>query len=373
MKSFTNFKRDIRTFYKPKGKNSRRDNDQDIGNDTTGAQCADPGIQLASRPSTAAGPDEVQATPRSDSHTDPVEVVSTRAEAATDYHEPGDSSDCRASSEYLDPTTTSRSASAVEQSRVDDGTSLAESEQLEYQESIAEETELITFEEAQALRDQAYRTFACEEPEDFTDGPARIVVISDNVKRCAALLVPYDLSQKIQEALRGQHEFSRIELEGLFRRQSLIRLEDDVHREIFSCKARLCRLEDAGQMDTEDAQKLEQQMANLQLMLPDIGLRKQKASVDVDMHARRLRDQQAKVNAHLEEAFICAHLTVPHEKGPEPEIEKLDVSQITWSFVSDLKAPITMFSKMSSNLSTTTEATRKYRHLARKSKPDRLS
>jgi hypothetical protein len=63
----------------------------------------------------------------------------------------------------------------VEQSRVDDGTSLAESEQLEYQESIAEETELITFEEAQALRDQAYRTFACEEPEDFTDGPARIV------------------------------------------------------------------------------------------------------------------------------------------------------------------------------------------------------
>ena len=61
MKSFTNFKRDIRTFYKPKGKNSRRDNDQDIGNDTTGAQCADPGIQLALRPSTAAGPDEVQA------------------------------------------------------------------------------------------------------------------------------------------------------------------------------------------------------------------------------------------------------------------------------------------------------------------------
>ena len=42
-------------------------------------------------------------------------------------------------------------------------------------------------------------------------------MISDNVKRCAALLVPYDLSQKIQEALRGQHEFSRIELEGLNR------------------------------------------------------------------------------------------------------------------------------------------------------------
>jgi hypothetical protein len=339
MKTFSNFKRDIRTFYNPKSKNAGLENGQDTGNDDTEAQCADPGIQLAPRPSTTADPDGVQATRGSDSHADSdhsVEVVSTHAQAATDDHEPEVSSNYRASSEHLDPTATSRSASDVEQSH--DATSLVESEP-GYQESSVEEIEYITFEEAQALRDQTYRTFTCEEPEDFTDGPARIIVISDNVKRCAALLVPYDLSQKIQEALHGQHEFSRIQREGLFRRQSLLRLEDDVHREILSCKARLCRLEGAGQMETEDAQKLGQQMANLQLMLPDIGLRKQKASVDVDMHARRLRDLQAAVNAHLEEAFICARLIVPHEKGPEPEIEKLDVSQEYLEFCQRLEGP----------------------------------
>ena len=338
MKTFSNLKRDIRTFYKPKSKNPRREDDQDTGSDSIEAQCAGPGVQLASRTPRVTDPDEVQATRGSDSHTDPTGSVGADAQAATDDHESVVSSNRKASSEHFDPTATSRSASAAEQSQGDSATSLAESEQ-EYQDSIAEETELLTFEEAQALRDQAYRTFACEEPEDFTDGPTRTIVASDNIKRCAALLVPYDLSQKIQEALQGQHDFSRIEREGLFRRQSLLRLEDDVHREIFSCKARLCRLEDAGQMEAEDAQKLQQQMANLQLMLPDITLRKQKASVDVDMHAKRLRGLQAAVNAHLEEAFICAHLIAPYEKGPEPEIEKLDVSQEYLEFCQRLEGP----------------------------------
>lgn len=337
MKTFSNLKRDIRTFYKPKTRGPKRDSGQEVDSDATEAQYNDPGIQLATRPSTAAVPDEVQATRGLDSDADPVEVASTPAQAATGYHKDV-SSQHRASSDSLDPTTTYRPTSGVENSRENDDISLPESEQ-EHQESIAEETDTLTFEEAQALRDQNYRTFACEEPEDFTDGPARIVVIDDNVKKCAALLVPYDLSQKIQAALRGQHEFSRIELEGLFRRQSLIRLEDNVHREIFSCKARLCGLEDEGQMETEDAQRLEQQLANLQLMLPDIGDWKQKVSVDVDMYAERLRDLQAAVNAHLEEAFICAHLIAPREKGPEPEIENLDVSQEYLNFCQRLEGP----------------------------------
>lgn len=338
MKTFSNPKRDIRTFYKPKSKNTRRENSQEIDNDVTEAQSTDPGIQLASRPPTAAGPDEVQATRSSGSYADPVDVVSIRSQAVTGDHEQDVASNCSISLDSDIQETANDSTLVVEKPRGDDDSSVEEMED-EDQELDSEDTEPLTFEEVQLLRDRAYTKFGAEEPEDFTDGPARFVESADGAKNCVALLVTYDLSQKIQAAIRGQNEFSRIELEGLFRRQSLIRLEDNVHREIFSCKARLCGLEKEGQMETEDVQRSEQQLANLQLMLPDIGERKQKASVDVNMQAERLRDLQAAVNANLEEAFICAHLIAPHEKGPEPEIENLDVSQEYLKFCQRLEGP----------------------------------
>lgn len=92
-------------------------------------------------------------------------------------------------------------------------------------------------------------------------------------------------------------------------------------------------------MDTEDGQKLEQQLTNLQLMLPDIQNRKQKTSVDVDMRAKQLRNLQAAVNARLEEASVCARLVAPHVEEPEPEIEKLDVSQEYLGFCQRLEGP----------------------------------
>jgi len=66
---------------------------------------------------------------------------------------------------------------------------------------------------------------------------------------------------------------------------------------------------------------------------------KKKASVDVEMHAKQLRNRQAAVNAHLEEAFICAGLIAPYEEEPEPEIETLDISQEYLNFCRRLEGP----------------------------------
>jgi hypothetical protein len=340
MKAFSSLKRDVRTFCKPKSKNPRRENGQGVSNDVTEAQCADSGIQLASRPPTAAGPDEVQATRGSDPHTAQVEVVSIGSQVAIGDQEHDVASNRRVSQDSGFLETANDSPLIVENPRNDDGDDPIEEVGEEGdQDPDSEADEPLTYEEAQSLRDNAYTIFGAEEPEDFTDGPARFVESADGVKNCVALLVTYDLSQKIQAALQRQHEFSRFELEGLFRRQSLSRLEDDVHREIASCKARLFRLENAGGIETEDGQRLEQQLANLQLMLPDVKNRKQKVSVDVDMRAKQLRNRQAAVNAHLEEAFICAHLIAPHEEGPQAEIEKLDVSQEYLEFCQRLEGP----------------------------------
>jgi hypothetical protein len=338
MKSFSNFKRDIRTLYKPKSKGKRRDESQELEVNTTEETCDEPNIQLEPVASTTARPEDTLTLANARLNTGPAQDVAGIAQAAPDDCEQDTSSTSMVSLSSNVPDVEDDTISTVEegQANEDERTTGSESED---QMTDSEYDEPITFEEAQSLRDQLCIQFTTEAPEDFTDGPARIIGSADGVKRCAALLVPDDLSQKIQKALQGQHNFSHIQREGLFRRQSLLRLEDDVHREIFSCKAILCRLEVAGQMETEDAQKLGQQMGNLQLMLPDIGLRKQKASVDVDMHAKRLRNLQAAVNTHLEEAFICAQLIAPHEKGPEPEIEKLDVNQQYLKFCQRLEGP----------------------------------
>ncbi|KAM0695155.1 hypothetical protein Q7P36_005511 [Cladosporium allicinum] len=326
MKTFSSLKRDIRTLYRPKSKGKKQDEGQGLGDGIAEAPCDGPSIQLEPVPTTPARPDETQKLADTDSHIDSAEDAFAKAQAATDDKEQ-DTSGSTSSPIPEVPKADSISTSAVEEAQANEEDDRFAVSELEDQDFDLEDGEPLDSEEPQSLQDQLYIQFLAEEPEDFTEGPARIIASHDGVKPCAALLMPYDLSQKIQAALQRHHEFARLELEGLFRKQSLSRLEDNVHREIASCKARLCRLEDAGQIETEDGQRLVQQLSNLQLMLPDIGERKQKASVDVDMHAKQLRRRQAAVNTHLEEAFIHANLIAPHEEMPEPEIEKLDVSQ----------------------------------------------
>jgi hypothetical protein len=66
---------------------------------------------------------------------------------------------------------------------------------------------------------------------------------------------------------------------------------------------------------------------NLRLMLSDIEGRKEKVTFDVEEQAERLREVQRAVNAHLEDAFVCARLIPQPEEEPDLEVQNLDVSQ----------------------------------------------
>lgn len=184
-----------------------------------------------------------------------------------------------------------------------------------------------TFEEAQEMRDPFYVTFNVEEREDYTEGPARFILAADGVKDCVAMLMTFDLSQVIQESIRAQREYTRIETLGLFHRQSLWRLEHGIQREIASCNTRLAIMEEEGRLQSGDAHKLERQLANLELMVPDVQSRRERTHADLDSQARALRNLQADVNAHLEDAFIHAHLLAEEEEESEPEIEELDLAR----------------------------------------------
>jgi hypothetical protein len=329
MKTFSNLKRDLRTLYKPKTESKRLDEVQEPDGDVVEAPCDNSSIQLSSISSTAAHSDITQKPSSPENNGEPAEDIATHAQAPNDDHEHDISSNCLVSRDSGFAETANDSPITVETLRDngnDHGYPIEEIRE-DDQGLESEDAEPLTFEKAQSLRDRVYTTFGAEEPEDFTDGPVRFVESADGVKNCVAILITYGLSQKIQTALQRQHEFSRIELEGIYQKQSLSRLRSAVHREIANCKARLCGLEDEGRMETEDARKLEQQLTILQLMLPDVEGRRNQVSMHVDAKAEQLRDQQAAVNAHLEAAFICARLIAPHEEEPEPEIEKLEISQ----------------------------------------------
>jgi hypothetical protein len=322
MKTFSSLKRDFRTLYKPKSKSKRPDDGQGLEENIPDTPYDDTSIQLASVSPTKAHSDDTQKLSSTQPREDSIEPVSTDTQAPVENY----SQDAFRDSDVLEAA--SDPAPVVDEAQEYDDDSIGENEvEVQDQDQDQDDAEFLTFEEAQSLRNRVYTKFGAEEPEDFTDGPVQFVESADGLKSCVALLITYDLSQKIQAALRGQHEYSRVELEGMMRKQSLSRLQSAVHREILNCKARLYKLEDDARMGTEDGRKLEQQLTNLQLMLQDVQGRKEEVSIDIRLQAERLRKRQAAVNAHLEEAFICARLIVPHEDEPEPKIEKLDVSQ----------------------------------------------
>jgi hypothetical protein len=207
------------------------------------------------------------------------------------------------------------------------------------QEIFAEDAEHLSFDEAQdqegamdvdeaqAVRNKAYFAFDCEEEDDYTDGPARFVLAVDGIKHCAALLMTYELSKKIQKAIHGHRKYLRAENAGLSQRQSLSRLENGVRREISSCNTRLAILEEENRLDSEDGRKLGKQLENLELMLSDVQGRREAVLADVEFQARQLRSLQAAANVGLEEAFIRANLMEQEEEESEPESERLDVHQ----------------------------------------------
>jgi hypothetical protein len=190
-----------------------------------------------------------------------------------------------------------------------------------------EEAAAWTPEEAQSVRDQVYVTFNVEEESDYTCGPARFIQTADGVQNCVALLMTFELSQAIQEAVHGQREYQRVETAGMFHRQSLLRLEHQVRRQIASCNGKLAIVEEENRLKSEDARGLQRQLETLELMLTDVQGRRKTVHTDVEVQARQLRSLQATVNAHLEEAFVCAQLLAQAEEEPEPETEELDMAQ----------------------------------------------
>ncbi|KAL1591253.1 hypothetical protein WHR41_00066 [Cladosporium halotolerans] len=197
----------------------------------------------------------------------------------------------------------------------------------------------LTFEEEQAIRDEEYVTLAAEAAECYTDGPSRLVLASDGVKGCVALLMTLDFSGHVQEALQSQRDFAKARSQSSKTKLALIGLESKVESAIASCKSRLRKLDDQLEGDDRDARaSLEQRLTILKAMLLDVGGRKQELFAGVQTQADILREVQASVIAYLEEAFICGMLVPMEEEDPAVEVKKFDLEEEYLLFCDKLKA-----------------------------------
>lgn len=196
------------------------------------------------------------------------------------------------------------------------------------------EAPVLTFEEAQAIRNTSYLHFEGEDESDYTQGPVRFIFGSDGVQECGALLMTMTLSKQIQRTIREQHEFERAELAALRQDQAYSRFDNKIGIEVANCRSKRAG---ARGVDAEKEAAMEQQIEILELLQDDIKSRQRTMHMNLGTQAEELRNTQAVANAIFEEAFVCARLIEDGDKDPLPKVEELDLETEYAAFCERLK------------------------------------
>ncbi|KAK5165921.1 uncharacterized protein LTR77_008845 [Saxophila tyrrhenica] len=187
-------------------------------------------------------------------------------------------------------------------------------------------------EDAEELRRQAYVTFDVEEDKDYTAGPARMVVATDGVFDCVALLMTMALSAAVKSSVTAQRAYTKVEAEVEAETKTLKQLERKIRHELCNHNLRIGLLvedEGAGQKEA-----LKKEVETLNLMKEDTEAKRRILAFQVEEKVRYLRERQTALNALLEEAFIEANLMEtqtkeffqsPKEVNPQAEYQKFCV------------------------------------------------
>ncbi|KAK3660440.1 hypothetical protein LTR56_000816 [Elasticomyces elasticus] len=203
------------------------------------------------------------------------------------------------------------------------------------------------FANQQAIRDETYAEFEGEEETDYTAGPSRLVWTSDGVQAdCSALLLTFELSTNIREALRAHREYEQVKQRAKKEDAANKGFESKLRRQITRHERRIAALE-KPKSDTsngassdwveqpahgrdEESQEfstLRGELSRLQLLFDNTIAKRQGITAEVDWKLQVFREQQAEVNACLEEAFTAASLLEPVEEEPEIAVEEIDIDE----------------------------------------------
>ncbi|KAI6886079.1 hypothetical protein KC360_g2011 [Hortaea werneckii] len=178
--------------------------------------------------------------------------------------------------------------------------------------------------EQQAIRNASYIVSTGEEPDDYTEGPARLVAANDGIKDCAALLLTWELSARIQQAVQARRDHDRSRQKAVRALEVALNFEMALETEIANHESRLSMLETGEFADQERAVALQEELATLKSMLRDSCEARQAADVRKTREIAALAEVQSAVTAVLEEAFVHAQLVASDLAGM-PDLPDLDL------------------------------------------------
>ncbi|KAF2491134.1 hypothetical protein BU16DRAFT_566047 [Lophium mytilinum] len=198
------------------------------------------------------------------------------------------------------------------------------------EDAIPEETAPLTVEEA--MFPPAVGCFFGEEEEnDYTSGPAKMVVVNDGANASAALLLSYDLSKKIQDAVMGDRVLQELGLQIDQQRSNINAREQDLRYTILRIDRKIERLElkfkKASKLTDEQVRETEEHRAAIS------DLEKQRADLELEDHdlrerweAAQQRQQmlQREVNVIMEDVFVKCQLLPPQESFDGSQMEPFD-------------------------------------------------
>ncbi|KAK5696011.1 hypothetical protein LTR97_008431 [Elasticomyces elasticus] len=222
-----------------------------------------------------------------------------------------------------------------------------ESEVEEQESEVELEDGLDLFAKQQAIRDETYAEFEGEEETDYTAGPSRLVWTSDGVQAdCSALLLTFELSTNIREALRAQRDYEQVKRHAKKEDAANKAFESKLRRQITRHERRIAALEkpksdtpnvtsnDWAEQpahgtdgESEEISTLRRELSRLQLLFDNTKAKREGITVEVDWKLQVFREQQAEVNACLEEAFTAALLLEPVGEELEIAVEDIDIDE----------------------------------------------
>ncbi|KAI7349399.1 hypothetical protein KC357_g6488 [Hortaea werneckii] len=178
--------------------------------------------------------------------------------------------------------------------------------------------------EQQAIRNASYIVSTGEEPDDYTEGPARLVAASDGIKDCAALLLTWELSARVQQAVQARRDHDRSRQKAVRQLEVALKFEMALETEIANHESRLSMLEAEEFADQETVVALHEELATLKSILRDSCEARQAADVQRTSETAALAEVQSAVTAMLEEAFVHAQLVASDIAGM-PDLADLDL------------------------------------------------
>ncbi|KAK4636651.1 uncharacterized protein CLAFUR5_02239 [Fulvia fulva] len=204
------------------------------------------------------------------------------------------------------------------------------------------------YQDPQSLRDEKYCVFDGEAEDDYTQGPARLVMAFDGVQDCPALLMRMDLSQLIQHAAYTRRLLGKKRHFAERQGDEIDEFEYTVRDEISSHKIRLAELtevfpgEEPKETDPEVLASIQRQIDVLEGVLERMSAKKARLHDGIRGLEMSLAETQDDILSFLAEALQDATLIPEQDEEEDLSVEQFDLQaeyQATAKEMSDDQDP----------------------------------